>query len=261
MRTLEYLATMWGVFWLGTVLGSFLNVCIYRLPRKESIVKPASRCPHCGERIKIWDNIPLLSYILLGGRCRYCNARISPRYPIVELVTGFVLSALFFTYGWSLLFFHYALLSLLLIVVSFIDVEHKLILNVITVPGIVIGWSLIVFFRPISLSDSLTGLVIGAGSLWMVAVFGKLIFHKESMGAGDIKLAAMIGIFLGWKATTVSLFLAFLVAALFGTSCIFSGKAKRDSAIPFGPFISVGVFVFIFFGDDIVNAYVSLVLS
>jgi len=247
-----------GVFILGCILGSFLNVCIHRLPRRESIIKPRSHCPHCGRGIKIRDNIPILSYLILRGHCRYCGEKISPRYPFIESVTGLLLGGLFLVYGWSTLFLHYALLVLLLIPVSIIDIEHKLILNVLTIPGMLGGLALTVLLRPIPISSALLGLILGAGSLYLIAVIGKAIFRKESMGGGDIKLAGMIGVFLGLKATIFSLFLAFLLGALAGISLIIVGKARGDSLIPFGPFIALGALLFVFCGQDLLNLYLGM---
>lgn len=244
-----------GIFILGCILGSFLNVCIHRLPRGESIIKPRSHCPHCGRGIKIRDNIPVLSYLILKGRCRYCRGKISPRYPFVESVTALLLGGLFLLYGWSTLFLHYALLVLLLIPVSIIDIEHKLILNVLTIPGTLGGLTLTVLFRPISISGALLGLILGTASLYLIAVIGRVIFRKESMGGGDIKLAGMVGVFLGLKTTILSLFLAFLLGALAGTGFIIMGKAKGDSLIPFGPFIALGALLSVFCGQDLLNLY------
>lgn len=247
-------------FLFGLIFGSFLNVCIYRIPKGESIVWPPSHCPNCGARIKPIDNIPLLSYALLGGRCRSCKARISPRYPLVELMTGVLFAGLFWRFGFSSETIVFSILSLLLIVISFIDIDYRLILNKITLPGILLGVVLTLSFRLLSYKQVFLGFAIGGGGLLLVALFGALVFRKESMGMGDIKLAAMIGVFLGVKGVAFTLLMAFFVAALFSVGAMAIKKANRHSQVPFGPFIALATVVYLFWGDQMIHWYLQLML-
>jgi leader peptidase (prepilin peptidase)/N-methyltransferase len=248
-----------SVFILGSILGSFLNVCIYRLPRGESIFLPPSCCPQCGQRIKLWDNIPILSYLLLRGKCRACKGRISFRYPLVEFLTGSLLALIYFTYGPNLPFIRYSVLCLILITVSFIDLDHRLVLNIITIPGIILGLLITALIKPAALWNAVLGLLAGGGFLYLTALLGKLLFRKESMGGGDIKLAALIGIFVGPKEVFMALLLAFFVAALVGLVSMGLGKARATSQIPFAPFISLGTLLYLCFGGQLVKTYLRLI--
>ena len=260
-------------FIFGSCVGSFLNVCIWRLPRNKSIITPRSYCPHCQIPIRGYDNIPLISYFALKGRCRNCGRRISPRYFIVELLTGFIF-ALFYVNYYSQLgeLFIYLLLVSALIAITFIDFEHKIIPDRITYPGIAIGLlaSLIIKHQaPLILShipridsliDSSLGLLAGGGILWAIA-----ILSKGGMGGGDIKLGAMIGAFLGWQDTLLTLLIAFFVGAIVGIILMFlkllvskSFKVawkKRKSFIPFGPYLALGTLLTILKGQAITGWY------
>ncbi len=238
-------------FLLGTVVGSFLNVCIYRLPEKKSIISPGSHCPHCHTPIKWYDNIPLLSFALLKGRCRYCQKPISRQYPLVEFITGLFTFFIYFDYGFSLtgiiyLFFIYAL-----IVISFIDLKWQIIPDVISVPGI-FGGLMASFCLPyLSFKDSGCGALLGGGFLFIVAYGYYFIRKKEGMGGGDIKLLAMIGAFLGWRAIPFVLFSASVMGSIIGILWIlFQGK-DRNFPIPFGPFLALGAIWVIFFPGSI----------
>ena len=247
-----------GIFFFfvfGLVFGSFLNVCIYRIPRGESIVWPSSHCPVCGEPIRPKDNIPLISYALLGGKCRNCHTRISWRYPLVEFLTGVAFAAIYWKFGPSRETLTFSVLTLLLIMISFIDIDYRLILNKITLPGIFLGGLLTIGLRVLTYKQALLGLVVGGGGLLAIAFLGGLLFGKESMGMGDIKLAAMIGIFLGVKGTAFALLMAFFVAALFSFGAMALKKATRKSQIPFGPFIAVGTYVYLFWGEQMIRWY------
>ncbi len=260
-------------FILGTCVGSFLNVCIWRLPRNKSIITPRSYCPRCRAPVRGYDNIPLISYVILRGRCRDCGAKISPRYFIVELLTGMIFALFYFNYyshpGRLLL---YLFLSSALIAVTFIDFEHKIIPDKITYPGIVVGLlaSLIIkhqapfIFSHIprldSFIDSFLGVLAGGGLLWAIA-----ILSRGGMGGGDIKLGAMIGAFLGWQPTLLTLLLAFFVGAVVGVILmlfkLFTSKSlkaawkKRKSFIPFGPYLALAALVVIFKGQAIISWY------
>jgi len=238
-------------FLLGTVVGSFLNVCIYRLPEKKSIISPGSHCPHCHTPIKWYDNIPLLSFALLKGKCRYCQKPISGQYPLVEFITGLFTFFIYFDYGFSLtgiiyLFFIYAL-----IVISFIDLKWQIIPDVISVPGI-FGGLMASFCLPyLSFKDSVCGALLGGGFLFIVAYGYYFIRKKEGMGGGDIKLLAMIGAFLGWRAIPFVLFSASVTGSIIGILWIlFQGK-DRNFPIPFGPFLALGAIWVIFFPGSI----------
>ena len=236
-------------FFLGMVLGSFSNVCIYRLPRGESIIHPPSHCPRCKTPIKPWHNIPILSFILLRGRCAYCGSPISPRYPLVELLSGFIYLFLFRHFGLSLGSIIYALFSSALLVVFFYDLEHKLIPDVITLPGMAVGMVTSLFLSP-SFLDCLSGLIIGGGIFYLIA-----LIWKGGMGGGDVKLGAMAGSFLGWEKTLVAIFIAFVAAALVGMALILLGKKRRKDIIPFGPFLSAGALVSLIWGKELILWY------
>lgn len=246
------------VFIFGLVLGSFLNVCIYRLPKAQSILFPASHCPNCKRPIYWYDNIPLLSYIILGGRCRFCKANISFRYFMVELCTAAVLTLLFVFFGISPKFFAYSLLSAGLIIATFVDFEISEIPDEISIGGVFAG--LIVSFafpgifsldsRPIALLASFLGALAGGGSIYLMGFFGELVFKKEAMGGGDVKLMAMIGSFLGWKMALLIFFLAPLFGAAVGI--VLKLKYGRET-IPYGPYLSLAALVSIFFGEKILR--------
>ncbi len=247
-------------FLFGLIFGSFLNVCIYRIPRGESIVWPASHCPKCGAPIKPIDNIPVVSYVMLGGKCRSCKGRISARYPLVELITGILFGALFWKFGLSSETFVFLILGLLLIPISFIDIDYHLILNKITLPGILLGAILTLSFHVLSYKQVLIGFIIGGGGLLAIAFLGGLLFRKESMGMGDIKLAAMVGVFLGVQGVTFTLLVAFFVAALFSIGAMALKKANRQSQIPFGPFIAVASVVYLFWGEQMIHWYLRMMV-
>lgn len=244
------------VFILGLIVGSFSNVCIYRIPRNESIIYPASHCPNCRNGILAKDNIPLLSYILLKGRCRNCGSRISIKYPVVEFLTGLVYVVIYQIYGVSVQSLIYIILSSALIIIAFIDLGEQVVPEVISLPGIVVGLILSFFVHHISFVNSALGIVLGGGIILVIRLAGSLIFKKESMGIGDIELTAMIGAFLGWRYITISLFLGFFLGALTGIFLILSKIKSREDAVPFGPFIILGSFISLLWGEKILSWYV-----
>jgi len=245
------------LFLFGAILGSFLNVCIYRLPRKESVIWPGSNCPYCKSRIPLLLNVPLLSYVILRGKCRYCKHRIPLTYPLVELITGALLVLLWRYHGFSLSFLHYSILLLFLLPITFIDLNHKLILNVLTFPGMAIGIALSLGLGLKTIPQVLTGLVLGGGFLWLVGRLGKSIFKQESMGGGDIKLGAMIGVFIGPE-VLIALFLAFFLALPVIAIGLSSGRMRLGSTLPFGPFIALATVVIVCFGPVLYQVYFSL---
>lgn len=249
------------VFVLGALIGSFLNVCISRLPAGESVVFPPSHCPKCHEPIRPRDNIPLLSYVLLKGRCRSCAGRISPRYPAVELFTGIVAILLLARFGVTPLFGVSALFAAALIVVSVIDIDHQIIPDVISLPGIVVGVSLAALTSALSLTDSLVGVALGGGMLYVVAVGYHALTGREGMGGGDIKLLAMIGAFVGWRGVLVTLVLGSFSGAVVGLTLIATRGGGARLPIPFGPFLAVGALCAVFFGDELIHWYLRLALS
>ena len=200
-------------FIFGSVLGSFFNVCIYRIPAGESIIFPSSRCPKCGASIRWYQNVPLLSYLFLGGKCGSCRVRIPWRYPFVEALTGLLFVLVLYSFGVNLSTPVYLLFVSALIVITFIDLDHQIIPDVISLPGIVVGFLCSFAIPWLSWTDSLLGILLGGGSLWLVAVLYELLTKKEGMGGGDIKLLAMLGAFLGWKAILPIIFISSLIGS------------------------------------------------
>lgn len=242
-----------GLF--GAVVGSFLNVCIYRLPRGESVIWPGSHCPACGKPIKSYDNIPLLSYLWLVGACRRCRSPISVRYPTVEAINavGYLFILWTFGIGWTAAL--YAVLFSALLVVAGTDISHKIIPNVITLPGIMIGLGGATTVLPVGWFNAVLGVLFGGGILLMLAWASPYLFGKEGMGGGDIKLMAMIGAFLGWKLALITILVGSLTGSIVGISLMGLGFVKRDEYIPFGPFLVLGAIVAMFFSQPILDWY------
>lgn len=246
-----------GLF--GALIGSFLNVCIHRLPRHESIVWPASHCPTCSRPIAGYDNIPLLSYLLLRGRCRACQAPISLRYPIIEVANALGYAAIVWYFGLTWAAACYAALFSTLLVVTGTDLSHKIIPNVVTIPGILLGLLAAATILPVGLVNSLLGVLVGGGILWALAWASPYLFGKEGMGGGDIKLIAMIGAFLGWKPVLLTIMIGSLVGSIVGVSLITAKVIQRDQYIPFGPFLALGAILSLFFHELLLNWYWSLI--
>ena len=243
---------------LGAVIGSFLNVCIYRLPRGESIAWPGSHCPACGASIAWFDNIPVLSYVSLFGRCRKCCGPISIRYPVVEAANavGYVIILAAFGANWTAAL--YCVLFSALLVAAGTDLTHKIIPNVVTVPGIVLGLVAAATVLPLGFVNALLGVAIGGGILWALAWASPYLFGKEGMGGGDIKLLAMIGAFLGWKPALLTIMIGSLSGSIIGVSLIALGLMKRDDYIPFGPFLVLGALLSMFFSQPLLDWYQGL---
>ena len=244
------------IFIFGICTGSFMNVCIYRLPASKSIINPArSLCPNCGNIIRFYDNIPVLSYLWLKGRCRNCNSAIAFRYLLVEVLGGFFALCIYFKFGITIeAFVYYALISSL-IVITFIDIDHQIIPDVITLPGILIFFFASFALAPITFKDSLLGILAGGGSLLLIAVTYNLITKKEGMGGGDIKLLAMIGAALGWKGVLFTIFIGSTIGTLAGIILMLRTRRGLKLAVPFGPFLSMAAIIYIFFGSSIINWY------
>ncbi len=245
-------------FIFGAVVGSFLNVCIYRLPLGKSVAFPASHCPVCGGGIRPYDNIPIISYIVLRGRCRSCGGRISLQYPAVELINALLTLFLFMKFGFSLAFLFLFLFCSALVVITFIDLEHRIIPDVISLPGIIVGFASSFFLGGLSWQNSLIGIVAGGGSLFIVATVYQLITKKEGMGGGDIKLLAMMGAFLGWMAVPFIIFASSLVGSVVGITIMLAQKKDSKLAIPFGPFLAFGAILYVFYGRQIIYWYLNL---
>jgi len=245
----------------GLIIGSFLNVCIYRLPKDESIVTPGSHCPRCNRSIPWYDNIPVLSYLLLLGRCRFCREKIPVKYPVVEVLTAAIMTALFLKFGFHPNFFSYAIMSAGLIVATFIDFEHGVIPDMITMGGLVVGLILAVVFPSVvgqtnilgALLNSGGGALIGGMSIFLAGLLGKAMFKKDAMGEGDIWLLAMIGSFLGFKMTLLAFFIAPFFGAIVGI--ILKIKDGRET-IPYGPYLSLAALMSVFFAEKILSLYI-----
>ncbi len=246
---------------LGLALGSFVNVCIYRIPLKKSIVFPSSSCPNCGSKIRFYDNIPLVSYIFLLGKCRHCRTPLAWHYPFVEAVVGLLSVALFIRYGLGYQYFLYLVFVASLVAISIIDLQHQIIPDVISLPGIVAG--LAVSFLPggVTWLDSLIGIVAGGGSLYLVAFVYAKLAGKEGMGGGDIKLLAMIGGWMGWKYLHFVVLLSSFAGVMVGVPLLLiAGKGLRVR-IPFGPFLASGALLCFFFGSEILNWYTGFLMK
>jgi leader peptidase (prepilin peptidase)/N-methyltransferase len=244
----------------GLVFGSFLNVVIYRLPRGMSLIRPPSACPGCGARIKPYDNVPLLSYLILGGKCRKCGRKISPVYPAVEALTGLGFVLVYFTFGrfLDLDFFAGCLFTSALIVLGSIDYFHQILPDAVTLPGLVLALAYAFFRDDLTIRGALIGAVAGAGFLLLVYGAYFLIRKKEGLGMGDVTLLLMIGAYLGLMRTLLTLILASFVGALVGVYFILRRGKDFQFALPFGTFLAPAAFVSMLWGEPIVRAYLSL---
>jgi len=275
MSSPPFIAIVAGLF--GAVVGSFLNVVILRLPAGESVVFPGSHCPRCGAPIRPWDNIPVLGWIALGGRCRDCREPIALRYPLVELANALLWAALALRFGPGFQFFAFAALCSALLTITLIDVDHWIIPDAITLPGIAAGLaasfflpprgSLIVgflhhrlgldhlpgFLASVGFWDSLAALLLGGGLFYLVAWIS-----RGGMGGGDIKLTAMMGAFLGMRDLGVAVFIGLLAGSVVGIALMIAGRKTRKDAIPFGPFLALGGICAVFWGGPLVDWYLNM---
>jgi leader peptidase (prepilin peptidase)/N-methyltransferase len=239
---------------LGLSVGSFLNVCVHRLPRRQSIAHPASRCPHCGYVLRWYDNIPVVSYLILRGRCRNCRGAIAFRYPALELATLALFLVHGAVFGWSALLVVRLLFACAMVVLFAIDLEHHLLPNVITLPGIVAGLLLSLVLPP-GIVSALLGMLVGGGVLWLI---GEAYFRysgQEGMGGGDVKMLAMIGAFLGWKLVLVTLVLSSVAGSVIGIFVIVLKKGGLKYALPYGTFLALGALAASLAGDRLVSWY------
>ena len=241
----------------GLAVGSFLNVCIYRLPRRESLNWPGSHCTACSRALAWYENLPLVSWLALRGRCRTCRAAISPMYPAVEAITGAVFVAGYFIYGWTPLLAVRLMFAAAMIVLFAIDLRHHILPNAITLPGIVIGFVLS-FVLPPGWLASLIGLIAGGGILFAIGETYYRVRGIEGLGMGDVKMLAMIGAFLGWKLMLVTLVLASFAGSLVGIGVMLAGRGGMTFALPFGTFLAVGALAAAVAGDPILAWYLGL---
>ena len=246
---------------VGALVGSFLNVCIYRLPRGLSVVWPSSQCPACAAPIAPYDNVPVLSYVLLRGRCRRCRGGISLRYPVIELINAVGYVVIVWQFGVTPQSVVYAVLFSTFVVVAGIDLSHQIIPDVITLPGILLGLVAAATVLPTGFLNGLMGLLVGGGILWGLAWLSPYVFGKEGMGGGDIKLMAMIGAFLGWKTTLLTIMLGAVLGSVVGLALIATKVIRRDDYVPFGPFLVFGAVLSLFFQHEIVTWYVGLLAA
>lgn len=263
------------VFIFGSITGSFLNVCVHRMPLGESVVWPRSHCPKCKKRIPGYDNIPFISFILLKGRCRFCKERISWRYPLIELLTALSLVALFYRYGLTFNFFIYLVFVACLIIATFVDIQHRIIPDEISVGGLIVGFILSATkglnlnptsYDPKYVINSFLGIIVGGGIIYLTGFLFDQFYFKllkrppiqgetESMGGGDVKLLAMIGAFLGWQAAIITFVLSACVGAVIG---ILNLIATKDHTMPFGPSLSLAAIIALFWGNQIISFYAYL---
>ncbi|WP_010252562.1 prepilin peptidase [Acetivibrio cellulolyticus] len=255
---------------IGVVIGSFLNVCIYRIPKEENIAYPPSHCGSCGKRLTAVDLVPVFSWLFLKGKCRYCGSKISPRYAIVESLTGLTFALLYNKFGISVDLLCSAFLMSILIAVFFIDIDHRIIPDELVVAGLVAGGITIIYnaFFPMKIFgeggkwwDPILGMFAGSVTLLVVGLIGMLIYKTDdAMGGGDIKIFAPIGIFLGWKMTFIALLASIVLAGLISLILVIIKVKGRKSTIPFGPFIVMGTLITYLYGWDILKWYVSSLL-
>lgn len=253
----------------GACIGSFLNVCIHRIPREESIVHPRSRCPGCGMLIAWYDNIPLLSFLRLRGRCRGCGAKISLRYPFVEMLTAVLFLAIWNRFGFEPRTLIFMGLTAALIVATFVDLDFMIIPDRISLGGMPAGLLFSALVPSLhgqesavpALIESLIGLAAGSGSLYLVGYFGKLAFKKDAMGLGDVKLLGAIGAFLGWPGVLFTVLISSLIGATAGVAMILAGAREWQARIPYGPYLAVGAVTWILGGSAWWDAYIHWILG
>jgi len=237
----------------GVVLGSFLNVVIYRLPRGMSLLRPRSHCPACATPVRWYDNVPVLSFVALGGRCRSCRAVIPLRYPLVELASAALVTAAVARFGLTLVGLEAAVLAMLLLPLAVIDLEHHLLPDLLTLPGIVLGLGFSAFGGLVALREAALGAALGAALPWLVIVVYRALRGVEGMGLGDVKLLAMIGAHLGWLGMLLTLCLGACAGAAVGVALILTGRGRSDTELPFGTFLAAAGLIVLFFADALLR--------
>ena len=244
---------------LGSSLGSFANVLIYRLPREESLIRPPSRCPSCERPIKPWENIPILSWFMLGGRCKGCHQRISWRYPAVEAASALLAVVAVKIFGFSYAGIAYGLLFIALLSLIIIDIEHWLLPFAITIPIAIIGFAGSLFYGMRPVADSLLGMITGFALFMGLLLGGKALFKRDAMGGGDVVFGIMAGSFLGWKLTIFMVFAASFLGTLTALPLLMLGKDVGGRAIPFGPYLAVAMVISLFAGESVIRWYIGLI--
>lgn len=244
-------------FIFGICIGSFLNVCIFRLPAGKSIVHPPSSCPGCNAAIRFYDNIPVLSWFILRGQCRNCHAPIAFRYVMVELLGGLMAVCVYLRFGPSVQGIIYFGFIAALLVITFIDIDYHIIPDVISLPGILLGFAASFFIPTLNWMDSLLGILAGGGSLYAVAWGYERITGKEGMGGGDIKLLGMIGAFIGWQGVLLTIFMGSAIGTLVGLIDMRVKKKNMKMRIPFGPFLALGAIIHLFLGNELIAWYLN----
>ncbi|UCD11058.1 MAG: prepilin peptidase [Nitrospinaceae bacterium] len=234
----------------GLLVGSFSNVCIYRMPKRESVVFPASHCTACNSPVRAYDNIPVISYLLLGGKCRSCGVKISPMYPAIELIIGLLITLAFLRSGLSVEFAVTATVSAVLVIITVIDFQHRIIPDRITLPGIIFGFAAGFYLE--GWRDSLIGFFLGGGLFYLIAVLS-----RGGMGGGDIKFIAAAGALVGWQKVLLIIFIGALAGSVVGIALMVLKGGTRKSMIPFGPFLALGTLAVLYYGDDLVRYYLS----
>jgi leader peptidase (prepilin peptidase)/N-methyltransferase len=250
------------VFLFGITIGSFLNVCVYRVPLGRSIAKGFSACPDCGARLTAVDLVPIFSYAALRGKCRHCGCRISPVYPLVEAATGILFVLLYVKYGLSYDLVVYAALASLLVVIALIDFTHMIIPNGLVIAGLILGAAKLAATIFTGVFGSWTlyaiGFAAGGAPLLLIALFCWLALKKEALGGGDIKLMAFAGLVIGWRLVIPAYLIGVITGAIAGVVLLSTGKKKRGDEIPFGPYLCFGVLVSVFFGESLISWYMGL---
>ena len=241
------------------IIGSFLNVCIYRIPRGESIAFPGSHCPHCSTPLKPIELLPVISWLALRGRCRTCGVKISARYPAVELLTGVLVTLVYLSYGLSVSFFAISFLTLLLIVITFIDLDHQIIpdgLNMLVAVGGIIHLAYgLISNNGITIGQAVWGVLVGGGFFLAIA-----IVSNGGMGGGDIKLMAALGLWFGWQGILLVMFLSFIIGGVVSVGLLMARRKGRKSMVPFGPFIGVGAYLTAVYGSQMIEWYFSIII-
>lgn len=238
-------------FILGLLLGSFYNVCILRLPLEESVVHTPSHCPQCKNNIPWYLNIPVFSYVFLIGKCKFCKKKISIQYPLVELTSGLLFYFLFNKFGLSFLFLSYAVFCSALLIVSVIDLHHRIIPNEISLPGILVGFAFCFLAQNILWWESILGFLIGGGVFFGIAYLYEKFAKREGLGGGDIKLLAMIGAWLGYQSILIVIVISSLVGSVVGIALMLTKNKNLQTAIPFGPFLAAAAILYVFLGHEI----------
>ncbi len=246
------------LFCYGLLFGSFANVIILRLPKNMSVVKPRSKCPKCEKSIRWFDLIPVISWVLLGAKCRNCKAKIHWRYPLVELLMGALFCGMYLKVGWSWLLLEYLIFSFGLVVVSFIDLDHMILPDSFTLSGVVLGLLGGILNPARELMPAVWGVLFGGGFLWAVAYIYYLIRKEEGMGGGDIKLLAWIGAILGWTSVPFVILVSSIIGTVFGVFVALKNKAGMRSTIPFGPYLALAALLYIFWGQELAQWYMDL---